>query len=120
MFLVQPGVWHDTVWADRTWQADLWLEYGTAVAEVAEVIGVFPITRRRRYTAILPLSVTIRRPYNAEIPMSILIRSQIRVEMLMRRQIRRRFTESFTQKRLVINKEFKRLLRTVKEYMLEE
>lgn len=30
MVLMKPGCWHDTVWADRTWHEDLWLEYGTA------------------------------------------------------------------------------------------
>lgn len=32
MVLMKAGVWHTTVFADRTWPEDLWLEYGTAAA----------------------------------------------------------------------------------------
>ena len=35
MTLVKAGVWHTTVWADRTWPENLWLEYGTAAAPEA-------------------------------------------------------------------------------------
>jgi len=31
MVLMKPGCWHDTVWADRSWPIDQWLEYGAAV-----------------------------------------------------------------------------------------
>lgn len=40
LVLIQPGVWHDTVWVDRTWHTNIWLHYGTvAVAGV----GAAPI-----------------------------------------------------------------------------
>ena len=30
MVLMKPGVWHDNVFADRTWPENLWGEYGAA------------------------------------------------------------------------------------------
>lgn len=31
MVLMKPGCWHDTVFSDRSWPEDQWLEYGAVV-----------------------------------------------------------------------------------------
>jgi len=40
MALIKPGVWHENVWVSRTWQEDLWLEYGTYVPPVEEFVAI--------------------------------------------------------------------------------
>jgi len=48
MVLIKAGVWHTTVWADRTWQTDLWLEYGTSTPpRIPPKLGMYPARRRR-------------------------------------------------------------------------
>ena len=43
MPLVKPGVWHENVFADRTWHANLWLEYGTAAPPTEILTGGPPV-----------------------------------------------------------------------------